>query len=376
VSQNRLKVLHITKWFPNPDDPQLGIFVAKHIQSVSQECDIHVLHLCPRSVEKTEVEQIEVEGLPTTRISYPKEKSIFYKMCYLNSAISKTIEEIKKSFGNPDLIHAHLLAQPSLIARKHFAKTPIVVSEHWTGFVNGYFEKLPSFKRNIFRKSANRAHAVTVPSIGLKQAMTDHHFVANLQIVANVIETSSAEAHLPDDRLEILTVADMHDHNKNISGSLEAFTKVEWPFRFRIIGDGEDLAKLKLQAAKLNLVDRVVFEGRKTNPEVLEALSSCHCLLVNSRHETFSMVTAEALAAGVPVIATRCGGPETFVTPEAGILIDKDNPEQLRDALNRMNSSWQRFDKAAIKETFSTKFSREKIGQRFLEIYQAALIND
>ena len=84
------------------------------------------------------------------------------------------------------------------------------------------------------------------------------------------------------------------------------------------------------------------------------------------------MVTAEALAAGVPVIATRCGGPETFVIPEAGILIEKDNPKQLQDALNQMNSSWMTFDKTAIRKTFSTKFSREKIGQRFLELYQEA----
>ena len=376
MSQNRLKVLHITKWFPHPDDPQLGIFVAKHIQSVQQKCDVHVLHLCPRSVEKTEVEQIEVEGLPTTRISYPKEKSIFYKLCYLNSAISKSIAGLKKNFGQPDLIHTHLLAQPSLIARKHFPKTPMIVSEHWTGFVNGYFEQLPGFKRNIFRKSASRAAAVTVPSVGLKEAMAGHGFNANLQIVANVIETSSTEASLPQDRLEILTVADMHDHNKNISGSLEALASVDWPFRFRIIGDGEDLATLKLKATKLKLDSHVVFEGRKSNPEVLEALSSCHCLLVNSRYETFSMVTAEALAAGVPVIATRCGGPETFVIPEAGILIEKDNPKQLQDALNQMNSSWMTFDKTAIRKTFSTKFSREKIGQRFLELYQEALIND
>jgi len=373
VSQNRLKILHITKWFPNPEDPQLGIFVAKHIQSAAGNCDTHVLHLCPRPIEKILVEEIEVEGLPTTRINYPAEKSIFYKLCVLNKTIGKTILKIRENFGQPDLIHAHLLAQPSLIARKHFPKIPVIVSEHWTGFVNGYFENLPGFKRSIFKKSAHRAAAVTVPSVGLRKAMQNHGFEANIQIVANVIDSTGATSNLPPDRLQILTVADMHDHNKNISGSLEALAKVEWPFHFDIIGDGKDLDFLKSKSEELNLGENTTFHGRKTNNEVLDALSSCHCLLVNSRHETFSMVTAEALAAGVPVIATRCGGPETFVTPEAGILIEKDNPHQLNQALSKMNTNWSDFDREAIRKQFSSKFSAEKVGERFLEIYQAAI---
>lgn len=373
MSQNRLKILHITKWFPNPEDPQLGIFVAKHIQSTVRNCDVHVLHLCPRPIEKIEVEEIEVEGLPTTRISYPVEKSFFYKLCVLNTAIGRAINQIKANFGQPHLIHAHILAQPSLIARRHFPKTPIVVSEHWTGFVNGYFENLSGFKRSIFRKNAHRAAAVTVPSIGLREAMVNHGFEANFQIVANVIESTGLPSNLPSDRLEILTVADMHDHNKNISGSLAALARVDWPFHFTIIGDGEDLATLKSKAKELKLDDQVTFEGRKNNSEVLEALSSCHCLLVNSRHETFSMVTAEALAAGVPVIATRCGGPETFVTPQAGILIEKENQSALIEALDRMNSTWGEFDREAIRKEFSLKFSSEKIGERLFEMYREAI---
>lgn len=371
---SRFKVLHITKWFPNPEDPQLGIFVAKHIQAVQTACDVHVLHLCPQHIEKIEVREVEVEGLPTTRISYPAEKSIFYKLCFLNSAIGRAIDDIKKSFGQPDLIHAHLLAQPALIGRKHFPKTPMVISEHWTGFVNGYFEKLPVFKRSVFRKCANDAEAVTVPSIGLQQALKNHGFDANIRVVANVIETIDSVADtLPTDQLEILTVADMHDHNKNISGSLEVLSKVDWPFRFRIIGDGEDLETLKIRASDLKLNDRVFFEGRKENPEVLKALKECHILLVYSRHETFSMVTAEALAAGTPVIATRCGGPETFVNEGAGIIIEPDDPKALQEALNQMNNSWQSYDRDAIREEYSSRFSRESVGEEFLKIYQMAL---
>ncbi len=48
-------------------------------------------------------------------------------------------------------------------------------------------------------------------------------------------------------------------------------------------------------------------------------------MITNSNYETFSVATAEALVCGVPVIATRCGGPEDFVTEDCGILIEPRN---------------------------------------------------
>ncbi len=52
-----------------------------------------------------------------------------------------------------------------------------------------------------------------------------------------------------------------------------------------------------------------------------------------SEYETFGVVLVEALALGKPVIATKCGGPESIVTPEVGYLISKNSEKEMTDVL-------------------------------------------
>ena len=179
--------------------------------------------------------------------------------------------------------------------------------------------KCPAWKRSVFKKATLWSGRVTVPSLALQKAMqVDHHFQGNFEVVPNVIDSSPPPEHVERPNIfTALTVADLHDHNKNVSGTLRMLAKVTEPFRFEIIGEGKDVVQLTQLARDLDLLDRnVFFLGRKTNEEVLRHLHEIDCLLVNSRFETFSMITAEALSAGTPVIATRCGGAGTVHSRE------------------------------------------------------------
>ena len=48
---------------------------------------------------------------------------------------------------------------------------------------------------------------------------------------------------------------------------------------------------------------------------------------------TFSIICAEALLCGIPVISTKCGGPESFLNDHTGIMIDIGNKDQLTEAM-------------------------------------------
>jgi len=76
----------------------------------------------------------------------------------------------------------------------------------------------------------------------------------------------------------------------------------------------------------------VTFAGFR--PDVHRALASFDAYAITSRSEGFSLATVQAMASGLPVVATRCGGPEEIVDHGAtGILVPNGSPEAVADAL-------------------------------------------
>ena len=100
---------------------------------------------------------------------------------------------------------------------------------------------------------------------------------------------------------------------KGVNWLIEAFAKcrAEDPtLTLTIVGDGESGPALRRRAEELGLVDAVTFIG-SVGPEVALGMMREHDLLVHpSRWESFGVTVVEAVAAGMPVLVTRCGGPE------------------------------------------------------------------
>jgi glycogen(starch) synthase len=95
-----------------------------------------------------------------------------------------------------------------------------------------------------------------------------------------------------------------------------------------LVGDGELRPELEERTAQLGLADAVTFLGA-VPPDVALRLMREHDVLVHpSRYETFGVTVVEAVAAGLPVIVTRCGGPEQTlagIESDAGELVDVED---------------------------------------------------
>ena len=99
-----------------------------------------------------------------------------------------------------------------------------------------------------------------------------------------------------------------------------------------VVGDGPLRAELEAGARRLGLGDRVVFAGVREDVE--ELLPGLDALLFSSLREGLSMAMLEAMAAGVPVVATEVGGtPELITHGESGLLVPPGDPGRLADAL-------------------------------------------
>jgi glycosyltransferase involved in cell wall biosynthesis len=95
-----------------------------------------------------------------------------------------------------------------------------------------------------------------------------------------------------------------------------------------IIGDGPEKERWKRVAEDLGAGESIVFRETIPRPEVLEQIASCDVLLHPSLHDSGGWVTAEAMAAGRPVICLDLGGPALQVTEETGIKIRAIAPDQ------------------------------------------------
>ena len=111
------------------------------------------------------------------------------------------------------------------------------------------------------------------------------------------------------------------------------------PFRCRLLiaGDGPERASLERLANDLGLADRVRFLGPTDRARIASLFRGAEAFVLPSRHEPFGIVNLEAMAAGVPVVATAVGGvPEFVVDRETGLLVRPGDSAALARGINRI----------------------------------------
>jgi glycosyltransferase involved in cell wall biosynthesis len=141
---------------------------------------------------------------------------------------------------------------------------------------------------------------------------------------------------------------------------------------FVIGGGGGELENYKKLALSLSL-NNVKWLGPVRREEAPALFQSSHAFIMLSRHETFGIVYAEALATGIPVIATECGGPEDIINDINGVLIKMDSPEQAAKAIKEVFTHYSHYDSKVIRADFENRFSKIKFIDKMKKIYQEAV---
>ncbi len=380
----RFNILLLTEWYPNKFDPQLGVFVEKHAKSVSNYCNVNVIYVCADENLENTYETIinDSNGFQEITIYYKRNLSILKSFINTYRYIKANRIGIKKAQNNLgviDLIHVNILNRPGLVALiiNRLKQIPYIVTEHWTGYVTGKYKENSLIRKWFLRKMIKNAKAVTAVSKNLKEKMLEIGLNNNYFIIPNVVESIAPPAPANNFKTKILTVADLLDAQKNISGIIKAIatiSKENQNIEYHIIGDGPDTALLKQLADALHVNNTFVFfHGRKDNKYVYEFMKEIDFVVINSNFETFSVVATEALANGKPVIATISGGPEEFITDDYGILIEKGNQQQLEDAIIKMIATFKTYDAQKLNNYISKKFNYDEIGKQFYSIYKSII---
>ncbi len=379
----KIHVLFLARWYPYTGDEQLGVFIKKHALAVADNCTVSVLNV---RGEKNQSEKFVMQ----TSISTITELQVFYKLSsssLLNffrtiNAHFKGFAEIEKRNGKPNLIHVHVMFGLCLttLILSTVKSLPFIISEHWHGFTDEKFSKQTFLFKKLLHYTAAKAKAITVVSTYLKQGMIKNNFRTDIIVVPNVVESVVEKTTKSDSKIRLLSVADLVDEIKNISSVITAFSeicKTNPNLEYHIIGGGKDETKLKNQAAALGLLhSQLFFHRQQNNAYVLSFLNQCSFVIINSNYETFSVIAAESLLSGKPLVCTRCGGVNDFVDSDCGILIDPGNALQLKNALMNMVTNFKNYDSEKLKSKVALRFNSKVIGEQFYSIYKTVLSNN
>jgi colanic acid/amylovoran biosynthesis glycosyltransferase len=147
--------------------------------------------------------------------------------------------------------------------------------------------------------------------------------------------------------------------------------------RLDLVGDGELRGELERRAAELGLAGRVTFHGALAEPEVRELLEAADLVVLPSvvatdgQMEGLPVALIEAVACGVPVVASRLSGiPELIRDGEAGLLATPGDAAALRAALERALGGEQRFDLEPGRRLVESEFEIRDSAERLVELFE------
>jgi glycosyltransferase involved in cell wall biosynthesis len=250
--------------------------------------------------------------------------------------LSQVIREFR-----PDIIHAHsskagLLAR--LAARLH--RVPCVFTAHGWGFSEG----VPARRKCVVLASewiAGRLGATIIAVSEFDHRLALRHHISSadhIVTIRNGIVDDDTRA-LPGEpvAMPVITMVARFSPQKDHATLLEALRAVQLPFQLWLVGDGPLLDEVRMHAARLDLLDRIVFHGDSSS--VPRILQQTHIFALTSRYEGLPISILEAMRAGLPIVATDSGGVSEAVRHGwNGLLVRRGDAAGLRMSLELLLS--------------------------------------
>jgi len=166
-------------------------------------------------------------------------------------------------------------------------------------------------------------------------------------------------------------------HWKGIYLGIRAFAQAKLSgAEYWVLGEGPELNRLQALAQELGIADQVKFFGLLPRDEVLVKLGQSSVLVHPSLHDSGGWVPLEAMATGRPVLCLDLGGPSELVTPDVGIRVAAESPEQaVRDLAEAMVKLAEDHELRvqmgrAGQQKIKDYYSWEAKGKQFAHVYE------
>jgi L-malate glycosyltransferase len=380
-----MHVLFLPSWYATDDKPWRGTFVTDQAHAAAQAgAKVGLAFVERRSLSNFSLRELERShfqistsdnGLRTMRM---KGWSMFAQTIagslLWTRLMRRLVQRYASEFGKPDVIHGHaaLWAGYAAVGAAADIGCRCVVTEHSSFLL---MDRVSAAELKYASAVYRNADAVVAVSGALAERVDALAGRAVATVIPNTVDTDYFQlppaARAANDDFTFITICDLVDY-KRVDLAIAAFARVhrmQPKTRLVIVGTGGQLRSLQRQAADLGVAAAIEFAGALPRPAVRDRLWSADALVLSSHAETFGVVLIEALSTGLPVVATRSGGPDEFVTSTDGILVDRDNEDALVDAM----LSTMKHDGSASgrHESVKQRFGFAEVGRRLEEVYES-----
>ncbi len=313
--------------------------------------------------------QIEALNIPCGKIP----KGLLMKI--RSTVIQRLYNRCVRKYGKPDIVHSHFLEISYCTVKALKDKgVPLVMTEHLSTMNNTVIpENLIALGNNTYK------YYDKVIAVGKQIAETiENNFGVEAEIIPNVADTESFSLrNLPvrHNGFRVISVGALIKR-KHMDLLIEAFTEFAEKHddvSLEIFGKGEERENLEKLIAENNMRSAITLHGAKPREEIAESMQKADCFVLASDVETFGVVYIEAMAMGLPVIATKSGGPENFVNDTNGILIEPNDKDILVKSLEKMYDTYKQYDKGKIKDNVIKNFSPDAVAEQLSKLYRQTI---
>lgn len=375
INENLLKsfkILHISKlYYPWTGGVERNL--QELVESIKEKTGVKVL--CCEVMGKTKHQRInDVEIL---------------KSCSLGLILSMPISpclpyHFKKFTKEADLIHYHSLFPLAEIMECLFnPRKKKIVTLHYERLTRNY---LMVIYKPLLREFFKRMDILIIPSKAFLNSKLLSGFEKKTETIPFGIDIKKFELNPDIEERKgeirkkygfpiILFVGNLLPY-KGLRYLILAMKEIKG--KLLIIGDGNEMDRLKRTVHKNGLTEKVYFLGEKSYRELVSFYHASDIFVLPSLYESFGNVQLEAMACGKPVINTNIptAVPEVSIHGETGLTVPPANPTALSEAIKRLLEN----DKERIKYGIRARqrvekfYSMEVISEKILSLYRKLLI--
>lgn len=385
-----MKVLLTSRLYPNSSAPERGTFVHNQARFLAELCDLEVLSPIPffprlpglgRWSDLSQVgPREEMDGL---QVQFPRYFSLPRRLLFTRAWRFYLRALAQGNISRPDLIHAHL-AYPDGRAAIEYGRrlgVPVIISVH--GHDVREIPQADRRWRQLVSEALVGADAVVASSRDARTRVLE--LGAAPERVFDIPQGVDCQRFVPDAHRKAgeggwrLLYAGRFDPKKGLGVLLEAMQLLcqrRQDISLKLVGGsraGGTEEVFSEQARHLGIAERVEFVDSQPWAAMPAVMAAADIFVLPSFYDSFGIVLIEAMACGVPVVATRCGGPEDLVDAEVGRLVAVGDAGGLAAAIEEVLEDYGSFDREALRRRAEERYDYRQVAARTFALYQHIL---